>query len=481
MLFLSLYHPILIPILSEWIDVIDLCYLDTAMCNSEQRNYLTTAMMKCTLINMGQYIDRFSLYWIKLREMGLGKLDFTSCNMASLQCFLSPERSVAYLHCRDDIPSQLFRIKGVASLCLEYSNLTNAKLFLHRVGHTIVKLYLRNNSFTSEDNFALIASCCPNLTELEANEDAKVLPVMFNCDIRILMGGNLSYLCHNNLFQPRKGRNEWYWSDRDAFIPPYITLRISTLSEDESTLLIAGKRYHLIGFRTGVVNSQEQEFLSKLACRFESYHTCGFCMDVSANFDFLFHHVCNVNLKELNIGYTSNVVLLMEQIAVKCPLMERLSLLNSKVIPKTTVSRVFEGCPYLIDYNVCQSSLPCSLIRRLLLEVESFQLRYYCNTDGDINFTEVHRSIDRPWKRLSVVIEVPILPDMLLHWLDNNTTLKKLELYYLELGSDTIEEIKTRCSQLTQLNHVESSETSSNENHAFRYPPLWDLEDRFDD
>lgn len=78
MTLLSLYQAALVPILSEWIDIIELGRLDTAVCDHELRGYLTNAMSKCHLTHPEfSCRNRAKMYaWIELRDIGLKEFYF---------------------------------------------------------------------------------------------------------------------------------------------------------------------------------------------------------------------------------------------------------------------------------------------------------------------------------------------------------------------------------------------------------------------
>ncbi len=67
----------LVPILSEWINDEDLCYLDTAVCCHKLRNSLVRMMEHCSIIttDMARCDSDFMSFkcWLLLRGLGLKK------------------------------------------------------------------------------------------------------------------------------------------------------------------------------------------------------------------------------------------------------------------------------------------------------------------------------------------------------------------------------------------------------------------------
>lgn len=78
--FALLYENILIAILSEWISVKDLCYLDCAYCNSDSRNYFLSILTKCSVNSVLEIRQRVvneyeCIRWIAIRRLTVKRLD----------------------------------------------------------------------------------------------------------------------------------------------------------------------------------------------------------------------------------------------------------------------------------------------------------------------------------------------------------------------------------------------------------------------
>ena len=106
---LQLYSTILVPVFSEWISSIDLCYLDTAVCCTSLRNTFLSRLRKCQI----SYNDKqFEYDWIVVRGMRLSSIVLYSINEHSnvMMSLVRPSRHLRYLR----IPCT----REAANLCL---------------------------------------------------------------------------------------------------------------------------------------------------------------------------------------------------------------------------------------------------------------------------------------------------------------------------------------------------------------------------
>lgn len=450
MLLLSHYPFILVTILCEWIDAFDLCYLDTAVCNYELRNYLKNAMNKCRLVHINFYkLNAESMYkWIELRGMGLRAFNFGTQAVKvdyQLSC-LSRLKKVAHLIVDETLSSQLhpYRDLEVASLrlSLPYGKVRH---FLLKFGFALRKLWLHNN-ITSKAHFSVIADCCPSLRSLSVAEDAKVLPVMVKCDIHDLTGSNIAYLCgHKKRF--RKSFTE---------VHPLISIRCSTL-KDSSTLCIAGKTYFWIEVQA--FDFDLNESLSKLALQCAHQFEC-FKVYYVCNPHRLLPLLCSSNtLRELGVLQYHNWTSLLQTMSENCPNIESIECNSIVWISADTILRLFQGCPKLTRCKVRSSTVSPALIHELLKRVESFHLSHSRDT------TSIHFDVDKRMSRLFVVVEYPVTLSTIVSMIGEQSELKKVSLDSLAyIGHKTEPTIHQLCPKLkifeqTQCINIESTDT----------------------
>lgn len=99
MMLLSLYHSILVGVLSDWIEDEDLCALDTAVLNHSRRNELLMILSKCYVVNTNLYAtyydERFE--WMLLRNVKLKQVRLTDRKALS-STLLQLLRNSCHLH-----------------------------------------------------------------------------------------------------------------------------------------------------------------------------------------------------------------------------------------------------------------------------------------------------------------------------------------------------------------------------------------------
>lgn len=160
MLLLSLYFSVLIPILSEWIEDEDLCYLDMAVCSQKCRDNFLKALQYCTILNtdISCYSKNFRS-WMRQRGLGLKRL--------------SSEWDIHW----EEIES-LFKSKQLSYI--ECQDAATLHAFLTSTGTTAENLKI--NSCDDYEVEESIARLCPNLQSIHLCSGLRTLPFIDLCD-----------------------------------------------------------------------------------------------------------------------------------------------------------------------------------------------------------------------------------------------------------------------------------------------------------
>lgn len=362
MVLISLFLSILVPILSEWIDAIDVCYLDSAVCNQEQRYFFLKALSVCQLSNQQspKSASKF-LDWIVLRDCGLKTLELTNEMLNTQLTLLAGGRRLSRM--------LFYGIEVDRSIRV-----------IDLYGRSVHTLELQHCNITLHSNFARIASACPNLTHLNVAQSAQVLPALYLCTIRTLIGSNLPYLCDGG------------WKVSTHCTP---TIRmISESSTNDSQLTVAGKLYCLIGLHLKVDGCEYG--LVPLANNIEELRVS--CVGNYFNSRIV---VFAAKSTKLRVLYILPVVYIMavDMIVDNCPCLEILRLDPHFEPSDSIVRKLFCQCSDLCHYEVNKTTLTPLLLDDLIVGVESLQFGRKAGSPLIV------RDIDRPRKRLTVTFD----------------------------------------------------------------------------
>lgn len=147
---LLLYDSILAPVLVEWIGDVDLCLLDTAICNRLLRNKFLDIVSKCKIVNTSVVKSNEEEYheWIVMRNMGLKRFNFGNMEDSNV--------SVAVRHILK------------RTILLDHVQVSSAKLLVSLINE--YKLNILSCVFTersNDDDILMVLHACPNLTALD--------------------------------------------------------------------------------------------------------------------------------------------------------------------------------------------------------------------------------------------------------------------------------------------------------------------------
>lgn len=192
---LSLFVSILVPILSEWINDEDLCYLDTAVCSKKTRNNFLRVLEQCSIENtdMNRISDGFKVIkdWMLLRRVGLKKYSIDwKVPADELKLLFKSKRLI---HVISKSCGELYRFLNVIAITADRIVVTDPIC-------TVDELKTLENQLTDikvvfYSTIASIAKVCSNLRSIHLQSIAPVhfidhcplLDTIVGCEIKAIL------------------------------------------------------------------------------------------------------------------------------------------------------------------------------------------------------------------------------------------------------------------------------------------------------
>lgn len=189
-----LYPTIVVPILSEWVQIDDLYCLDSAVCNHDSRDGFLRTLEKCTTKLDEKYLYyRHEFYkWIALRGLSLKDVHFD--NSDSTHSIL--KRTIHLNSLSSQVTQELLNMVlsielSVRSLTINEFGRTCSDTLLLKI-LTACKgveiLNLSHCNLTESSTYAEIVKCCPNLARFHAPSN------VVDADLSCFLAANVSVL-----------------------------------------------------------------------------------------------------------------------------------------------------------------------------------------------------------------------------------------------------------------------------------------------
>lgn len=209
---LSLYDTVFVSILEEWIVDVDLCYLDTAVCNHALRAGFKNSLSRVKIVNsdfgLNNHNERFE--WVTLRGMELRTIRWSDGIVSqALESVLKKTKRLIHI----DLPSggdvfvEMVNEYGLDVLsCTLNSEASDADVLkLLKVFPNLTSLNISACTSLSEETSSAICRCCPYLVNLIAPDHLNIASVLERCTslTTVECGYDHSYRFHEGLKEIR--------------------------------------------------------------------------------------------------------------------------------------------------------------------------------------------------------------------------------------------------------------------------------------
>lgn len=328
---LTLYVPILAPILSEWISDEDLCYLDTAVCSHQLRSYLLRVMKQCNIINTDT--DNFDKIktWVTKRRLGVRKCDVEELKAGALSIFKN--KHLQFLSSGDGKKLIKFLTKtkvtaDAVELMIYFTPLREIQIVGHRLTHIVFDKFSK-----SDTQYPItVAKACPNLRSLIPRDHMDIWPFLEHCPhLEEILECNLKWILTTD-------RNLWTY---------FCDLMRTTVMDESAVCLGEGKYFNMTGLTTldGLFTQEDRVMLMPLVKHLTSLSTEDFLL-LTAAAEYCFHlnkiylhptpmtkeitrrileqsgKLQEISITAVHNGEEQNANFLVEAVAIHCPLLQ---------------------------------------------------------------------------------------------------------------------------------------------------------------
>lgn len=382
---LSLYDAILVSLFENWIVDVDLCFVDTAVCNHSSRPGFLGSLSRVKIVHSDfckeNHNGRFD--WVALRQMELRKLRLKEgnvvCLSSSLKSILMKTKRLNHVELpKGCLFASIVKDYGIDVLSCKLNKSTSNEDLVQLISAfpNLTSLDVSECELLSEDSCIAIGSYCPNLITLKTPKDLNIAFVLESCKALRTITGQYepNYHFHSSL------------TDIDLTFEDDI---------DDAVLAVAEACPSLAAFVTecdDLIDSSVVKLVEKCHCLFVLKLFCNGLTDLTAlaiasnckNLQCL----ClpsesltdvgviavvqqNKNLKEIDIRASLITDQSLTAISDNCKLLTILNLGQCSDITKIGLFKVVNSCKLLYMITIDENFAAMTLLIKFAVNVES--------------------------------------------------------------------------------------------------------------